>query len=139
MHLNSSKFVLVYALHSLEYVLGLARFRVFVPKLHYYLYIIMLKNTIAVLQKTFIRSALMTNHGSMRMTRKQYNSPPWLVFEDEPNPTKVVRVRRISKEMVACFFGKTGHVATVPLEHRRTVHSECSIMNRLFLNLFRYL
>ena len=28
-----SKYVLVYALHSLEYVLGLARFRVFVPKL----------------------------------------------------------------------------------------------------------
>ena len=30
-----SKSVLVYALHSLEYVLGLARFRVFVPKLYY--------------------------------------------------------------------------------------------------------
>ena len=29
-----SKCVLVYALHSLEYVLGLARFRVFVPKLY---------------------------------------------------------------------------------------------------------
>ena len=28
-----SKSVLVYALHSLEYVLGLARFRVFVPNL----------------------------------------------------------------------------------------------------------
>ena len=28
-----SKSVLVYALHSLEYVLGLARFRAFVPKL----------------------------------------------------------------------------------------------------------
>ena len=26
--------------------------------------------------------------------------------------------------MVACFFGKTGHVATVPLEQRRTVNSE---------------
>ena len=32
-----SKSVLVYALHSLEYVLGLARFRVFVPKLYYYI------------------------------------------------------------------------------------------------------
>ena len=29
-----SKSVLVYALHRLEYVLGLARFRVFVPKLY---------------------------------------------------------------------------------------------------------
>ena len=26
--------------------------------------------------------------------------------------------------MVVCFFGKTGHVATVPLEHRRKVNSE---------------
>ena len=31
--IGPSKAVLVYALHSLEYVLGLARFRVFVPKL----------------------------------------------------------------------------------------------------------
>ena len=46
------------------------------------------------------------------------------VFQDEPNPTKVVRARSTSKQMVACFFGKTGHVATVPLEERRTVNSE---------------
>lgn len=46
------------------------------------------------------------------------------VFQDEPNPTKVVRGRSTSKQMVACFFGITGHVATVPLEHRRTVNSE---------------
>ena len=26
--------------------------------------------------------------------------------------------------MVACFFCKTGHVATVPIEHRRTLNSE---------------
>ena len=32
---SPSKFVLVYALHSLEYILGLARFRVFVLKLLY--------------------------------------------------------------------------------------------------------
>ena len=31
-----SKSVLVYTLHSLEYVQGLARFRLFVPKLLYY-------------------------------------------------------------------------------------------------------
>lgn len=46
------------------------------------------------------------------------------VFQGEPNPTKVVRARSTSKQMVACFFGKTGHVATVPLEQRRTVNSE---------------
>lgn len=46
------------------------------------------------------------------------------VFQDEPNPTKVVRARSTSKQMVACFFGINGHVATVPLEQRRTVNSE---------------
>ena len=40
------------------------------------------------------------------------------------NPTTVVRGRSTLKQMVACFFGNTGHVATAPLEHRRTVNSE---------------
>uniref|UniRef100_A0A0K2USK5 Mariner transposase [Bombyx mori] n=1 Tax=Lepeophtheirus salmonis TaxID=72036 RepID=A0A0K2USK5_LEPSM len=26
--------------------------------------------------------------------------------------------------MVACFFGKTGHVEAIPLEHRRTINCE---------------
>ena len=43
---------------------------------------------------------------------------------DEPNPTKVARTRSTSKHMIACFFGKSGHVAIVPLEHCRTVNSE---------------
>ena len=34
--IGPSKSVLVYALHSLEYGLGLARFRVFEPKLYIY-------------------------------------------------------------------------------------------------------
>ena len=38
------------------------------------------------------------------------------VFQDEPNPTKVARVRSTSKQMVACFYGKTGHVAIVPID-----------------------
>ena len=46
------------------------------------------------------------------------------VFQDEPNPTKVDRTRSTSKQMIAYFFGKTGHVAIVPLEQRRTVNSE---------------
>ena len=36
--IGPSKSVRVYALHSLEYVLGLERFRVFVLKLLYYIY-----------------------------------------------------------------------------------------------------
>ena len=44
------------------------------------------------------------------------------IFEDVPNRTKIVRERSTSKQMVASFFGKTGHVATVPLKHRSTVN-----------------
>ena len=46
------------------------------------------------------------------------------MFQDEPNPTKVARTRSTFKQMIACVFGKTGHVAIVPLEQRRTVNSE---------------
>ena len=38
-----------------------------------------------------------------------------LVIEPEPHPTKVVREENTSKQLVACFFCITGHVATVPL------------------------
>ena len=40
------------------------------------------------------------------------------VFQDEPNPTKVARARNTSKQMMTCFFGKTGHVAILPLEQQ---------------------
>lgn len=55
---------------------------------------------------------------------KQY-SVVW-VFDNEPNPTKVVYSRINSKEKLA-FFGCTGHVITVPLEDRRTVDAEGNI------------
>ena len=44
--------------------------------------------------------------------------------KQQPNPTKIARTRSTFKQMIACFFGKTGHVAIVPLEQRRTVNSE---------------
>lgn len=46
------------------------------------------------------------------------------VFQNEPNPTKVARAKSTVKQMVACFFGINGHVATIPLENRKTVNSE---------------
>ena len=46
------------------------------------------------------------------------------VFQDEPNPTKVPSTRCTSKQMISCFFWKTGHVTIVRLEQRRTVNSE---------------
>ena len=39
-------------------------------------------------------------------------------------PTKVARARSISKQMIACFFGRTGHVAIVRLEQHKTVNSD---------------
>ena len=47
-----SKSALVYALHNLEYILGLVRFRVFVPKLLYIIYIIILY-TVSIQLDTF--------------------------------------------------------------------------------------
>lgn len=35
-----------------------------------------------------------------------------MVFQDEPNLAKINRVRSSSKQMIACFFGKTGHFTT---------------------------
>ena len=46
------------------------------------------------------------------------------VFQNEPKPTKVVRSRSAAKQMIACFFGYTGHVTTVALEDRRTVNTD---------------
>ena len=44
------------------------------------------------------------------------HSTVW-VFQDEPNP------RSTSKQMIVCFFGKTIHLAILPLEQHRTVTS----------------
>ncbi|XP_061705471.1 histone-lysine N-methyltransferase SETMAR-like [Cydia pomonella] len=45
-------------------------------------------------------------------------------FEDEPTPTKCRRTRSTQKQMIASFFCKTGHIATIVLEDQRTVNSE---------------
>ena len=52
------------------------------------------------------------------------------VFQDDPNPTKVARAQSIFKQMIACFFGKTGHV--VPLKQCRTVNSVFGSSNCIF-------
>ena len=46
------------------------------------------------------------------------------VFQEEPNPTKLARTQSTSKQMIAGFFGKIGHVAIVPLKQHRTVNSD---------------
>ena len=43
------------------------------------------------------------------------------VFPDENPPVKFKGNRSASKQMIARFFAKFGHVATIPLEDRKTV------------------
>lgn len=46
------------------------------------------------------------------------------VFSNEPKSTKIVRERNKSKQIVACFFQKTEHVLTIPLQQRKMANSE---------------
>ena len=46
------------------------------------------------------------------------------VFTDENPQVKFKRNRSGSKQMIACFFAKFGHVATIPLEDRKTVTAD---------------
>ena len=46
------------------------------------------------------------------------------VFPDENPPVKFKRNRSDSKQMIACFFAKFGHVATTPIEDRKTVTAD---------------
>ena len=45
----------------------------------------------------------------------------WIFLREHP-PQKFKRSRSVGKKMVASFFGKSGHVATIPLDDRRTLN-----------------
>ena len=55
--------------------------------------------------------------------KTKQKSTVW-VFEPEPKPTEVVCRKITSKQMVAYFFCKAGHLATVPHQYRKAVNSE---------------
>lgn len=61
------------------------------------------------------------NYGYKRTNRKVNSS---LVFQDEPNLTKVPPAQNSSKQIIAFSFGKTDHAAAVPLDDCRTVNSD---------------
>ena len=44
----------------------------------------------------------------------------WVFLDNNP-AVKFKRNRSASKQMIACFFAKFGHVVTIPLEDRKTV------------------
>lgn len=54
-------------------------------------------------------------------TKRQ--SCQWL-FKNEQPPTKVKKSRSLGKKMVASFFRKSGHIATIQLEDRKTVNAD---------------
>lgn len=54
---------------------------------------------------------------------RKSQSAEW-VFPFEDLPTKVKKSRSIGKQMVASFFGKSGHYTTVSLENQRTVTAD---------------
>ena len=58
------------------------------------------------------------------------------VFPDENRSVKFKRNRSASKEMIACFFAKFGHVATIPLEDRKTVTTDWYV-NHCLLKIFQ--
>ena len=90
-----SKFVLVYALHSLEYVLGLARFRVFVPNIYIYIkeqssnFNIFVSNSIALLQN-------LTNQMS------------WHYVPTKSNPADLLSRGSIPEELLKCTIWTKG-------------------------------
>ena len=59
-----------------------------------------------------------------------------LVFPDENPLVKFKRNRSASKQMIACFFAKLGHSATIPLEDRKTVTADWYV-NHCLPNIFQ--
>lgn len=54
---------------------------------------------------------------------RKSQSQVWMFPNEEP-PTKVVRCRSVGKQMVATFVRRSGLIATIPLQNRRTVNAE---------------
>ena len=54
-------------------------------------------------------------------TKRQLSA--WIFLREHP-PQKFKRSRSIGKKMVASCFGKTGHVAAIPLDDHRTLNAD---------------
>ena len=62
--------------------------------------------------------------------KTKQESTVW-VFPDENPPVKFKRNPSASKQMIAYFFAKFGHVATIPLEDRKTVTADWYVNHSL--------
>ena len=55
--------------------------------------------------------------------KTKQQSAVW-VFPDENPPVKLKRNRSASKQIIACFFAKFGHVASIQLEDKKSVTAD---------------
>lgn len=62
-------------------------------------------------------------HLTIRRYRPEIKLIVW-VFQDEQNLPEVFRAISTSKQINACYFGKTGHVAALPSKQCKTVNYE---------------
>ena len=67
--------------------------------------------------------------------KTKQQSEVW-VFPDENPPVKFKRNRSASKQLIVCFFAKFGHVATIPLEDKKTITDDWYI-NRCLTEIFQ--
>ena len=65
-----------------------------------------------------------TKHGSIDMILKPRCSQRFGCFYTSPHPKNFQKSRKAQKKMVACFFGKSSHLATILLEGRQAVTKE---------------
>ena len=76
------------------------------------------KSSIEAVQNWPKKCWQVTKLGSIDMIRKPRCSQRFGCFQKSPHPKKSCSAQ---KEMVACFYEKSGPLATIPLEDRRTV------------------
>ena len=85
-----------------------------------------LQNTITMFRNTSITSWQVMNRIFTRMSPKVSSSRLYGCFKMSQIQQKLLAHEALpSKWSPVFFFGKTGQVAIVPLEQRRTVNSEC--------------
>lgn len=53
----------------------------------------------------------------------KHQSTVW-VFEEKELPTKFKKAKSMNKNMLACFFMRSGHLKSKPLKNRRTVNAD---------------
>ncbi|CAH2014898.1 unnamed protein product [Acanthoscelides obtectus] len=78
---------------------------------------------------TLIQKILHEELGVRKLQFRKLNKNVYIIVSENKRqsavwPTKVIRSRSVSKQMVATFVSKAGHIATIPLNEQRTVTAD---------------